>query len=98
MIREVLLAFILLILVYAIYKVVRILDEFLVAYNKHIDILKSTERRTFNVDTMTKPHYETPLAPTKPSIKVEDLSPDLIAPALKKPPKPPGGFGSKVNG
>lgn len=28
--------------------------------------------------------------------KVEDLPPDVIAPFLRKPPKPAGGFGSKV--
>ena len=27
-----------------------------------------------------------------------ELPPDAIAPSIKKPPKPPGGFGSKVDG
>jgi hypothetical protein len=97
-VNEVAVMLILLVLICTCYRVVKILEGFLAAYNRHIDLLKHTDRKTFSVDNMIKPNYETPLAPTKPSMRVEDLSPDMIAPALKKPPKPPGGFGSKVNG
>lgn len=27
--------------------------------------------------------------------KVDELAPEILAPSLKKPPRPPGGFGSK---
>lgn len=29
--------------------------------------------------------------------KVEELAPEVVAPNIKKPPRPPGGFGSKVS-
>jgi hypothetical protein len=97
-VNEVAVMLILLILIYTSFRVVKVLEGFLAAYNRHIDVIKSTERKILSVDNMSRPSYDTPLAPTKPSMKVEDLAPDMIAPALKKPPKPPGGFGSKVNG
>jgi hypothetical protein len=35
--------------------------------------------------------------PSKPDIKtVEDLPPEVMAPYLRKPPRAPGGFGSKT--
>jgi hypothetical protein len=98
LVNEVAVMLILLILIYTSYRMVKVLEGFLVAYNRHIDVIKSTDRKVLSVDNMIKPNYNAPLAPTKSPMKVEELAPDMIAPALKKPPKPPGGFGSKVNG
>jgi hypothetical protein len=97
-VNEITVMLILLILIYTSFRVVKVLEGFLVAYNRHIDAIKNTERKVLSVDNTNKPNYDSPLATTKSPMKVEELAPDMIAPALKKPPKPPGGFGSKVNG
>lgn len=51
-----------------------------------------SERRVAPVDSKSTGHNEIGSRPTI----VEDLPPEVIAPSLKKPPRPEGGFGSRV--
>ena len=72
--------------------------------NKIIEILermvKDDERR--KGVTVRQAGYSEPVnTPSKKSVtkinKVAELSPEIIAPNLRKPPRPAGGFGSRVS-
>jgi predicted Holliday junction resolvase-like endonuclease len=70
--------------------------------NKMIEILERTvkddERRKGTTARRTS-HSEPVNTPSKKSTtigKVAELPPEIIAPNLKKPPRPAGGFGSRV--
>jgi len=72
--------------------------------NKIIEILekmvKDDERRKGT--TTRQARYSEPIdtsseKPTSKFNKVAELPPEIIAPNLKKPPRPAGGFGSRVS-
>ena len=43
-------------------------------------------------------YYSGPIGQGKGSgkLEVQELPPEVLAPRLRKPPRPPGGFGSKI--
>ena len=52
-----------------------------------------SERRVAPVDSKSTGHNE---IGSRSASGVEDLPPEIIAPSLKNPPRPKGGFGSRV--
>lgn len=66
--------------------------------NHYVDTIKSNSGlvNTLRPDYNNTRTYVPAVAEIR-DVKVEQLAPETIAPALKKPPKPAGGFGSKVS-
>ena len=91
--------------VYVIFLIMFLIFSMLVIQklNKMIEILERTvkddERRKGTTARRTS-HSEPINTPSKKSTtisKVAELPPEIIAPNLKKPPRPAGGFGSRVS-
>ena len=55
-----------------------------------------SERRVAPVDEASTGYNESE-SRQRAATKVEEIPPEIFAPSLKKPPRPEGGFGSRVS-
>lgn len=75
-------------LIYIMFRGLRLFDR----YMSHLE-------NSYGQKSKTNTEFEspTPTVKKKPRSDKYELSPETIAPAIKKPPRPAGGFGSVVN-
>lgn len=88
-----------LIFLYMIFNIVNgHIEKLLKLFNLYIENMKySGQPSTLKPDYNNTRAYAPSTSIEARDIKVEQLAPETIAPALKRPPKPAGGFGSKVS-
>ena len=74
-------------LIYVLLKVGKSIDIFVEVYrSKKVEVKSIQSNNTFHDMPVGK----------QTSVTVGQLSPEMLAPALKRPPRSPGGFGSKI--